>query len=233
MSLSNCVPTLPIHGEPEDTPAIRPEGLVATYSHWVDKAEALIAARSNETMAYDDLIVTVGRYYGIVKSYRKIEAEIKASGKPMPVAKWNDKTKAWDVKRMYPSHTTVQKWVVTYLLMTEGDVTSDEARKMLKGMGNDGYAAPGAVLTAITEAAASDKDVVKAVTTLTNAAERERTGKAKAPKEEQPYSADDATKDVKKLNEILARLAQHPDVLTPEHKGGVATAKFTAESIIG
>lgn len=229
MSLSNCVPTLPIHGEPEGTPAIRPEGLVATYIHWVDKAEALIAARSNEALAYDDLIVTVGRYYGIVQSYRKIEAEIKASGKPMPVAKWNAKTEAWDVKRMYPSHTTVQKWVVTYLLMTEGDVTSDEARKMLTGMGNDGYAAPGAILTAITEAAADGKDVVKAVTALTNAAERERTGKGKV-KEEPVF---DGAKTTKKLGENTAELLAHRDELTVDDKANIMATIVRLQSLVG
>jgi hypothetical protein len=216
MSLS-ITPTLALVGEPEATPEIRPESLVASYTTWVTAAEALIAAQQAEFVSFDDLVVTIGRAnIDCGQSLRSIADEIKETGVEMPVVTDGD------VKRMYPSHTTIGRWVTLYVIMRDGDVTSAVARQVTEGMGNDGMPTPAQVRKAAEEASADGKDVLNAVRALFS--------KAKAPTEPKPI---DPSAEIKRMNTSVGKLGAEGVSLTVDDKANVAALIVRLQSLIG
>ena len=222
MPMSLPAPTLPIHGEPEATPRIRPESIAATYTAWVSAAEALIAAHQAEALSFDDLIVTVGRANldaGV--SLRNIAADIAATGVPMPIVDDDG-----NVKRIMPNHTTIDRWVAIYVVMRDGDVDSATAKALTTGMGNSGFPTASDVRKVAVGAATDGKDVLNAVRGAFAAAR-----KAKTAGEPKPEPVFDADKAIKKAQEALALLTQHAASLTPAQRGAVAGLGFTAQAI--
>jgi hypothetical protein len=216
MSLS-ITPTLALVGEPEATPEIRPESLVASYTTWVTAAEALIAAQQAEFVSFDDLVVTIGRAnIDCGQSLRSIADEIKETGVEMPVVTDGD------VKRMYPSHTTIGRWVTLYVIMRDGDVTSAVARQVTEGMGNDGMPTPAQVRKTAEEASADGKDVLNAVRALFS--------KAKAPTEPKPI---DPSAEIKRMNTSVGKLGAEGVSLTVDDKANVAALIVRLQSLIG
>lgn len=216
MSLS-ITPTLALVGEPEQPVEIRPESLVASYTTWVASAEALIAAQQGEALSFDDLVVTVGRAnIDCGQSLRSISDEIKSTGVPMPVVTDGD------VKRIFPSHTTIGRWVTLYVIMRDGDVTSDVARQVTEGMGNDGMPTPAQVRNAAEGACADGKDVLNAVRALFS--------KAKAPSEPKPI---DPSAEIKRMTTSAVKLGAEGVSLTVDDKANLAALIVRLQSHIG
>lgn len=217
MSLS-ITPDLALVGEPEQPVEIRPESLVASYTTWVTAAEALIAAQQAEFVSFDDLVTTLGRAnINCGQSLRSIADEISATGVKMPII-----TDDGNVKRMFPSHTTVGRWVTLYVIMTEGHVTSDKARELTEGMGNDGMPTPAQVRKAAEVASAEGKDVLNAV--------RAMFSKAKAPSEPKPI---DPSAEIKRMATSAGKLGAEGVSLTVDDKANVAALIVRLQSLIG
>ena len=222
MSLS-ITPTLPVHGEPEATPTIRPEGLAASYSSWVDAAEALIAAQHTEALSFDDLIVTIGRAnLDTGLSLRAIADAINSTGKKMPVI-----TDEGKVDRIKPTHTTIDRWVSIYVVMRDGDVTSAVAKALTTGMGNSGFPTPAEVRKVATGASTDGGDVLNAVRGAFSAAR-----KAKEDKEPKPEPVFDGAKTTKKLGENTAELLAHREELTVDDKANIMATIVRLQSLV-